>query len=124
MRVPGATSNPMGSIRGVTGWYDAAELAAAALALDGRGGAPVGSSGGPAGGGSGIPLGAQVMGSSPELMGLAAQYLAEVREREEGGEGEGEGGGAGEGGATPGAGAVGVVGVGARPAEVWQVYGT
>ncbi|PNW82580.1 hypothetical protein CHLRE_06g284800v5 [Chlamydomonas reinhardtii] len=79
MRVPGATSNPMGSIRGVTGWYDAAELAAAALALDGRGGAPVGSSGGPAGGGSGIPLGAQVMGSSPELMGLAAQYLAEVK---------------------------------------------
>lgn len=56
MRVPDKSEHPRAHIRGVTAWYDSQELAAA----------------------GGVPLGAQVMGSTPELLALAAQYLVEV----------------------------------------------
>ncbi|GIL56184.1 hypothetical protein Vafri_11576 [Volvox africanus] len=54
IRIPGRSENPLGSIRGVASWYEAGELGE-------------------------LPLGAQIMGSNPELMGMAAQYLVKVR---------------------------------------------
>ncbi|EFJ40355.1 hypothetical protein VOLCADRAFT_108215 [Volvox carteri f. nagariensis] len=54
IRIPGRSENPLGSIRGVSCWYEAGELGQ-------------------------VPLGVQIMGSNPELMGLAAKYLVQVR---------------------------------------------
>ncbi|GFR50969.1 hypothetical protein Agub_g13291, partial [Astrephomene gubernaculifera] len=54
MRVPGRADNPAAAVRGVVSWYDACELGA-------------------------VPLGAQIMGSHPEMMGMAARFLVQER---------------------------------------------
>ncbi|GLC71316.1 hypothetical protein PLESTF_001102200 [Pleodorina starrii] len=85
LRIPGRSDNPLGSIRGVTSpaRYDPRELQGLSGLgrLGGGGGGDDGGGGGGAGGGGGggIPLGAQIMGSNPEYMGMAARYLVQVR---------------------------------------------
>ncbi|KAG2492460.1 hypothetical protein HYH03_009401 [Edaphochlamys debaryana] len=54
IRLPNRSENPLGSVRGVSAWYDACEL-------------------------GGTPLGAQVMGSSGEMLALAARHLVQVK---------------------------------------------
>jgi tRNA-dihydrouridine synthase C len=53
MRVPDKANKPSAVVRGVCAPYNAAELP--------------------------VPLGAQIMGSNPELLALAARYLVEVK---------------------------------------------
>lgn len=72
MRLPGRTDNPPASVRGVCSWYDAWELAGAAGAPEAAAAAAA------VGGGGGVALGAQIMGSDPHIMALAAKYLIEV----------------------------------------------